>query len=237
MDSHLAVLLWTAVSIGVVHTLLGPDHYLPFVALARAGDWSRRKTLWVTSLCGVGHVAGSVVLGFLGVALGWAAGSIAVFQSVRGSWAAWGLMGFGLAYTAWGVRRALRGRTHTHAHVHANGTRHEHAHDHTREHAHPHLEPRTATTTPWVLFIIFVLGPCEALIPLLMVPASEHSWSGLIAVVGVFGLATIATMVVVTVALLYGLRFVSLSPLERWSHALAGLTLIACGGAIQWLGL
>jgi len=30
----------TAAGVGVIHTLLGPDHYLPFAAMARAGDWS-----------------------------------------------------------------------------------------------------------------------------------------------------------------------------------------------------
>ena len=89
----------------------------------------------------------------------------------------------------------------------------------------------------WILFILFVLGPCEALVPLLMVPAAAHSWWGLGVVVLVFGLATLATMLVVTIALLHGLRLVSLGPLTRWSHALAGLTLCVGGGAIQWLGL
>ena len=36
MSHDLTILAVTAASIGVVHTLVGPDHYLPFVVLAQA---------------------------------------------------------------------------------------------------------------------------------------------------------------------------------------------------------
>jgi len=61
-----AVLMGAAFSIGLLHTLFGPDHYLPFIAMSRARRWNLRKTLIVTLLCGVGHVLSSVLLGFLG---------------------------------------------------------------------------------------------------------------------------------------------------------------------------
>jgi hypothetical protein len=70
MTTETALLVGSALSIGFFHTLLGPDHYIPFVAMARAGSWTRRKALAVTALCGVGHVAGSVVLGMVGIAFG-----------------------------------------------------------------------------------------------------------------------------------------------------------------------
>ena len=59
-----------AASIGFFHTLLGPDHYLPFVMISWARKWSGFKTMIVTFLCGIGHVGSSVVLGLAGVALG-----------------------------------------------------------------------------------------------------------------------------------------------------------------------
>ena len=68
--SGLAVIAGTAASIGFLHTLLGPDHYVPFIALAQSGRWALRKTALVTFLCGVGHVGSSVALGFAGIALG-----------------------------------------------------------------------------------------------------------------------------------------------------------------------
>ncbi|NIR37211.1 MAG: hypothetical protein GWN73_15615, partial [Actinobacteria bacterium] len=55
-------LLAAAVGVAVTHTALGPDHYLPFVMLARARKWSWARTLTVTGICGLGHVASSVLL-------------------------------------------------------------------------------------------------------------------------------------------------------------------------------
>ena len=66
MTSELGTLSFAAVSVGFLHCVGGPDHYLPFVAMSRGGLWSLRKTLLVTTLCGIGHVAGSAVLGLLG---------------------------------------------------------------------------------------------------------------------------------------------------------------------------
>ena len=70
MATDLTILVGSAASIGLVHTLLGPDHYVPFVAMSRANRWTLRRTLWVTAFCGLGHVLGSVVLGVVGIAAG-----------------------------------------------------------------------------------------------------------------------------------------------------------------------
>lgn len=237
MTDNLLLLLGTAASIGTMHTILGPDHYLPFVALGQARRWSRRKMLSVTVLCGIGHVIGSIALGIVGIALGWAAGSMAAIEGFRGQWAAWLLIGFGLAYGIWGIRQGYRRREHSHAHVHADGTLHSHTHAHMVDHAHVHDSGVKRATTPWILFLVFVLGPCEPLIPLLMVPASQHSWLGVTLVSGVFALATIVTMTVMVLALAAGVSLIRLNSLERWTHALAGFSILACGGAIKWLGL
>jgi len=238
MTQELSILVATAATIGVLHTLIGPDHYVPFLAMAGARRWSLRRTLGITTVCGVGHVLGSVILGTLGIALGWAVGGLEWLAGVRGGVAAWLLLGFGLAYTAWGLRRAVRNRPHIHWHSHADGTVHEHTHAHHDQHAHAH-EARVGrrhirNVTPWVLFVIFVFGPCEALIPILMYPAAGGSWWGVGLVVLVFGVVTITTMLLAVTVGYLGISRVSLGRLERFSHALAGLTLVACGLAIQF---
>ena len=91
--------------------------------------------------------------------------------------------------------------------------------------------------TPWVLFVVFVFGPCEALIPLLMFPAATHSTGALVLVTGTFGLATVTTMVATVWGALEGLRRFPLGRLERHAHTLAGLTILLCGVAIEFLGL
>jgi len=240
MTQELSILVATAAMIGVLHTVVGPDHYVPFVAMAGARRWSLRRTLGITAACGVGHVLGSVFLGSLGIALGWAVGGLEWLEGVRGGVAAWLLLGFGLAYTAWGLRQAARNRPHTHWHSHTDGTVHEHTHIHRETHAHAHEaqlgQRRLRSVTPWVLFVIFVFGPCEALIPILMVPAAAGSWWGVSLVVLVFGAVTVTTMLLAVTVGYLGISRLSLGRLERYSHALAGLTLVACGLAIQ-LGL
>lgn len=238
MDVDLGLLLVTAASIGCIHTLLGPDHYLPFVAMSAARRWSRGRTLWITSLCGAGHVLGSVVIGFVGIAIGVSLTRLEWLEGLRGDAAAWLLTGFGIAYLAWGLKKAWRARPHTHPHFHGNGSIHEHSHGHEGLHLHPHVTPaKVRSITPWALFVIFVLGPCEPLIPVLMYPAAQHSVWGTVAVVLAFGAATIGTMVTVVYFALRGLERLPLDTAERYSHALAGAALTACGLGIVFLGL
>jgi nickel/cobalt exporter len=237
MTSETVLLVGTAASVGFIHTLLGPDHYLPFVAMARVRAWTRRRTLAVTALCGVGHVAGSVVLGMVGIAFGFSLSRLEAFESSRGSWAAWGLILFGLLYALWGIRRAVRGHSHSHVHGHPDGTVHLHEHAHAQEHLHSHPETSGSRMTPWVLFVIFLLGPCEALIPLLMFPAATESWATLLLVTGTFGLATVATMVGLVFAAVSGIQRISFPRAQRYGHALAGITILLCGVGIRFLGL
>jgi len=238
VPDELVILALTAATIGVVHTLLGPDHYVPFLVLARARGWSLRRTLGMTALCGLGHVSGSVLLGIAGIALGWAATSLEWFESARGELAGWLLLGFGVAYTAWGVRQAMRARPHSHWHAHGDGEAHTHTHSHHGEHAHVHAADAAErpSSAGWALFIIFVLGPCEPLVPLLMIPASRSSWWGVAAVTAIFAAATLATMLTVTWIGYIGLTAVGRGRLERYGHVLAGLALVACGLALR-LGL
>ncbi|MCJ7523916.1 MAG: hypothetical protein MUP71_01680, partial [Candidatus Aminicenantes bacterium] len=66
ISNQIWILAGTAVALGFVHTLLGPDHYLPFIAMAKARQWSLKRTLLIAFFSGLGHVLSSVVLGFLG---------------------------------------------------------------------------------------------------------------------------------------------------------------------------
>lgn len=236
MNEAIPILAGTAAAIGFGHTLCGPDHYLPFIAIGKARSWSLAKTLWITFLCGLGHVAGSVVLGLVGVLFGMAVGRLEFLEAYRGNLAAQALIIFGFTYCVWGLHRALRNKPHTHVHVHDGNLVHSHEHVHAREHAHPH-KAGSRSITPWVLFTIFVLGPCEPLIPLIMYPAAEESISGMILVAGVFSVTTVATMMTVVLAASWGFRFIRIRSMERFSHALAGFAICLSGLAIQLLGL
>jgi len=236
MTPELALLVITALTLGFTHTLFGPDHYLPFIVIAKAKHWSLLRTAWITFLCGLGHIGSSIALGLVGIVFGVALSKLEFIEGLRGNIAGWMLLGFGLAYFIWGLRKSLKNRPHAHYHFHGDGDIHEHLHIHREEHAHLH-EAREKVLTPWVLFIIFVFGPCEVLIPLIMYPAAQASISGMLLVTGAFSLATISTMLVVVLLGTYGFRFARFSFLERHAEAVAGFSIMLCGVAIQFLGL
>ncbi len=223
----------TAATIAFVHTVFGPDHYLPFIVLSRARGWSIVKTIWITLLCGIGHVGSSIVLGAIGIGAGIGVSKLIGIESYRGNIAAWAFLAFGLVYTVWGIRRAILNKPHKHYHTHTNGT--VHVHDHTHQNSHDHLHGKNMT--PWILFIIFVLGPCEPLIPILMYPAAQRSTWGIIQVSLIFSTITILTMIVLVVLATYGLKMVTFGRLERYTHAIAGATICLSGIAILFLGL
>ena len=252
-----------AAGIGIFHTLTGPDHYVPFVAMSRAGRWSMRKTLTVSALCGMGHVLGSVILGIVGAAFLDEVEVLTGIEASRGRLASWLLVAFGFVYMIWGIRRGLRSRTHTHSHGHADGIVHAHSHHHHSNHLHVHAPghserseespphaigvemlrfaqhdthrgpaPGRDSMTPWILFAVFVFGPCEPLIPILMYPALQFGWLEMLLVAGVFAVVTIATMMTMIVLGVLGLRTIRLGRLGRYAHALSGFALLTCGGAM-----
>src|SRR4030043_321500 len=121
MSDSIALLSATAVSIGFVHTILGPDHYLPFIVLSEAKKWTLRKTMFITFLCGLGHVLSSVVLGLVGIAVGISVNKLVTIESFRGNIAAWLFIAFGLVYMVISIRNLIKNRKHNHAHFHIGG--------------------------------------------------------------------------------------------------------------------
>lgn len=238
INNDILLLTGTAVTLGLVHTVLGPDHYLPFIVISRARRWPLPKTLLISFFCGLGHVLSSVVIGLLGIALGIAVFRLEAVESLRGGAAAWLLIGFGFAYFIWGLHRSIRNRPHKHLHFHADGQEHDHIHTHEVEHSHVHYqEKQKANVTPWILFIIFVFGPCEPLIPLVMYPGLKHNISGVILVTMAFGLTTILTMLTIIFVSSWGVSYLRLGRLERYVHALAGAMIFISGISVMFLGL
>jgi hypothetical protein len=228
--SEITLLLVSAVSISFLHTLSGPDHYLPFIALSKARGWSVSKTIFWTLVCGCGHVWSSVLLGLGGAALGWSVARLGGAEELRGGWAAWSLLVFGLVYSIWGIARAKGNRRHKHFDVQGEGV-------YVFEHKHGEaVAPKERhAVTPWVMFIIFLLGPCEPMIPLLYFPAAKNSFSVMILLVMVYTLFTLLTMVAMVLLGYYGVGFFKTARLEKYMHALGGLTILTCGVGMVFL--
>lgn len=236
MDNSITLLSITAISIGFIHTLLGPDHYLPFIVLSEAKKWNLKKTMLITFFCGIGHVLSSVILGLIGIAVGISVSKLVAVESFRGNIAAWLFIAFGLVYMVISVRSLYKKKRHTHSHFHSGEGVHAHDHNHHLEHSHIH-EKDLVNTTPWILFLIFVFGPCEPLIPIVMYPAAENNIAGAVAVSILFSVVTISTMMAIVLAFKLGFSKINLKPIEKYSNLIAGAMIFLSGIAIQFLGL
>jgi sulfite exporter TauE/SafE len=234
--NEMSVLVMSAATLGVIHTLLGPDHYLPFIVLSQARKWTRTRTLWITFISGIGHVTGSVILGLVGIAMGISLGKLEAIESSRGSVVAWMLIAFGLLYTAYGAYKYYKRGAHFHlpAFLRPKSIRHSDLH---LSNGDLKKDGDAGRMTPWILFLIFVFGPCEVLIPMLVYPAAEHSGMGIFLVALVFGIATVGTMLLVVMLGYQGFSMVRFKGKEHQLHLFAGLVILAAGVGMQFLGL
>jgi hypothetical protein len=232
MSTEMQALILTAISIACLHTLTGPDHYLPFIALSKTRGWSIGKTIGWTITCGMGHVLSSVILGLGGAALGWSLHKISWLENVRGGIAGWVMLFFGLLYMLWGFYRLYKNKPHKHFDMDNDGSLYVYEHQHGSAVA-PQERFRV---TPWVMFIIFVLGPCEPMIPLLYFPAAQNSWYGMIILIIVYTTCTLVTMLLMVLLGYFGIAFASTQKSERYVHVLGGVTIFICGVGMLWMG-
>ncbi len=232
MQSEMDILIVAAISIAGLHTATGPDHYLPFIALSKSRNWPVGKTIGWTIICGAGHVLSSVLLGLGGAALGWSLSKLSWLEDIRGGIAGWVMLLFGFIYGIWGLYRAIRNNPHKHFELQDNGDMYVYQHNHGAAVS----RNERYKVTPWVMFIIFVLGPCEPMIPLLYFPAAQNSWWGMGLLIGIYTLVTLITMLILVLLGYYGFAFVKTEKIERYVHALGGLTIFICGVGMLWMG-
>ena len=232
MQSEMEILIIAAITVASLHTLTGPDHYLPFIALSRSRKWSVSKTIGWTVICGSGHVLSSVLLGLGGAALGWSLSKLSWFENIRGGVAGWVMLLFGFCYGTWGLYRAFKHNPHKHFDLQENGDIYVYQHHHGQSVS---TEERYKVT-PWVMFVIFILGPCEPMIPLLYFPAAQSSWWGMALLIGIYTMVTLLTMLTLVLLGYYGIAFVKMEKMERYVHALGGLTIFICGVGMLWMG-
>lgn len=207
--ASLSVLLGSTLTIGVVHAL-APDHWVPFVSIGKAQNWSKTKLVWITFVSGIGHVGSSVVIGAIGLILGFSLSSLKSIESQRAEVAGLLLVGFGLAYAIWGLKHM--------------------------RHDHHHKIDAKRSVTIWTMIAIFVLGPCEPLIPLMFISAA-HGWTAVWLVSAVFSLVTLMMMVGQALLAYVGINLMRLHKLEHYTHAAAGLVIALTGGMVMLLGI
>ena len=231
MTSELYYLIITAVSISFIHTLTGPDHYLPFIALSKANNWTVSKTIFWTVVCGIGHVGSSVILGLGGVAVGWSLSKITTIENIRGGIAGWVMFIIGCLYMIYASFQLRNNKPHKHFDLQDDEI---YVYEH--KHGEMVLPGERRKVTPWVMFIVFLLGPCEPLIPLLSFPAAKQSLTGIVTLISVFTLFTLLTMVTIVLLGYFGIGwFVKADRLEKYVHVLAASTVLICGTGMVFM--
>ena len=230
MSAELITLSLSAASISFLHTASGPDHYLPFVVLSRSKGWTITKTLFWTTLCGFGHIISSLLVGAIGLFLGWQLANVSWFQQLRGNYAGWGLLLFGIVYLVYGIYKAITNRPHKHFDVFGSEV-------YVYEHRHGEvIYPKQRTrVTPLILFAIFVMGPSEPLLPLLFYSGSRHSTMEIFLLISVFAITTVLTMITMVLIGTYGYSFFRTDQIERYVHAIGGAVISACGIGMVFL--
>ncbi|HET8647733.1 MAG TPA: hypothetical protein VFO85_19700 [Vicinamibacteria bacterium] len=206
-DGLVVTLALTAASVGALHSL-APDHWVPFAAVARARGWSAARTARLTFLCGFGHVTVSVLLGLLALALG-----REVLEALGRRLEALAgilLIGFGVLYALWGLRRVAGEHLHGHAHAH-----YDHVHD-------------PSHVTAWGLFLLFSADPCVAVIPILLAAAPLGALQTA-SVVVVYELATIGAMLALVLPARAGVSVFRSRWLDHWGDAVAGAMIAGAG--------
>ena len=230
--NELYLLIISAGSLGFIHTIIGPDHYLPFIVLSKARSWSSSKTMWITFISGIGHVSSSILIGMIGIGLGISLHKLEALESVRGEIVGWMLLAFGISYTLFGIYKYLTNSHHFHLPnfllpKKIRGMQHLPTED---------QEKDNTKLTPWILFLIFVFGPCEVLIPLLIFPAYENSNFGMVAVALVFGIATVLTMLLAVYLGTKGTSLIKFKKQEKYFHLIAGIVILISGSGIVFFG-
>jgi hypothetical protein len=161
----------------------------------------------MTVLAGSGHVASSLLIGCIGLTLGFGLSRLQATEAVRSHIAIWLLIGFGIAYGLWGLKHAM--------------------------HPHPHLDLKEALQLyairrMWTLFAIVVFGPCEPLIPLMFL-AYPAGWAAVAQVSLVFSVVTVAMVSVQSYLAFLGVQMFVVQSWQRYAHALSGLVIALTG--------
>jgi len=206
-------LLVSTATIAIVHAIAGPDHYLPFIAIGAARRWSHLRAFFITLIAGIAHVLSSVVIGAIGIGAGITLESLEFFEGSRGNIAGWLLILAGVLYSLWSLRR------HTHDHLKI---------DFDDE------KSRRRSVLIWTLVAVFILGPCEPLVPLMFV-AVQISWWAVIVASGLFMMLTLVVMEVFVLTGLSGLKLMPGHLTHRVGNIMASLVIIALGATLMLL--
>jgi ABC-type nickel/cobalt efflux system permease component RcnA len=231
-----SVLLGTALATALFHTLI-PDHWLPFVLIGRARNWTVATTAAVSGVSALIHTALSILLGALAIAMGltWAQ---VVGESLEKASAVL-LVVFGLGYAAWAWRKG--------GHFHPGGrlmhrdasaascAGDEGAHpEHLHYHADDELIHGADRRNGIYLAVIIGLNPCVLILPV-MLSSVERGMAAVAGVTVVYALTTSVLMVALSTLGVAGARRMQVPGVARYMESASGLLIALTGIVLLFL--
>ena len=210
-----SALLIAAASVGILH-MSAPDHWATLIALGRISRWSRSRLIEVGAMTAVGHAALSVALGFVVLGVG-----LAFSSQVSG----YVTEAIGLAMLVGGLIYAVRAlRTHG-------------AEDFAKEADEELLNGETRFGRRFRYFAVLgaALSPDLAILPVFLL-ALPIGLDFAFATAVVFGLASIAALLLFLILGMVGLARVFERIPSRYNNALVGFVIAAVGAYVLVLG-
>ncbi|WP_289040626.1 hypothetical protein [uncultured Zobellia sp.] len=221
----------TILSISAIHTISGPDHYLPFIVLSRSRKWSLSKTLLWTSLCGFAHVLSSALIGTLAIFFGWTISKVFHIDAIRGDFAASLLLLFGIGYIIYALIKLRKNKLHKHFNVTEEGDIYVYEH----RDGQSVLPSDNYKVTPLAMFFIFALGPSEPLIPLIIYPSVNYSISEIAILICLYTLSTVFIMLAIVLLGYFGSRTLNFKGFEKYIDLFSGVSITICGIGMVFL--
>lgn len=220
-DPALVTIAVTGFAVAFLHALI-PTHWLPFVLVARARQWSHARTLAVSAGAGLGHI---ILTSILGLGIAWFGFQLEETFGHVFPWIA-ALILFALA--AFYGRRQLRGEGICHHrppgshHAPSETCGHEHGHTHWDEEMSGSrlVEPASGD---WAaaggLFVMLTLSPCEAFLPVYL-SGVRFGWQGFVVLSLILAVATLVGMTLITWLTLIGFDRLRVKRFERYEAGL-----------------
>ncbi|HEY4020416.1 MAG TPA: hypothetical protein VGM75_17120 [Pseudonocardiaceae bacterium] len=221
MTAVLALLL-AAAGVGIGHAVL-PDHWVPLAVVSRAQHYPLRRTLRLSTAAGGAHVLLSLLLGAIVIAVGLRFRNVIEHNEAI-------VVGGLLALTgAIFLVIELLGRGHHHpAHGHGHG--HEHGHGH----GHP---TAVATRRTKLLAVVLPFGaaasPDLTILPVFLAASALGTLAAVGAVL-VFALATLGTVVGLTVLAAGSAARLRGALIDRYAGSITALVLLVIGLAVAF---
>lgn len=220
----------TGFTVAFFHAAI-PTHWLPFVLVSRARGWKRSKTLLVSAVAGLGHVA---LTSLLGLAIAWFGFQLDEHLGEVFSWITGGVLLVIAAFYGW---RQLRGRGVLHHH--APGGHHQASEECGHEHEVSHWDEELKDTQlvkdkagDWTaisgLFMMLTLSPCEGFLPVYL-SGVQFGWRGFVVLSLILAVATLAGMMLFTWLTLVGFERFKLKSFERYEAGLLGVIFLVLG--------